>query len=283
MKKFLMTTAFVAAASGFASAQEAVNVIRTSPAALEIYASDLIGMRVYREEGDAGADGYAGVQTEWDDIGEIGDLILNREGQVDAVIIDVGGFLGMGETPVAVEMETIRFVQEEGTEDPEDYFLVLNVPRNVFENAQPYDRTAEVMPATETETVATTETAATTEAEVAANTTEMTETTEAAMTADAEGYVAVMASDLTSEQLTGVSVYGPNDERIGEISDILLTAEGKVEGAVVDVGGFLGIAEKPVALNFADVDVMKEADGDDLMVRVGMTKEELEALPEYEG
>ena len=103
------------------------------------------------------------------------------------------------------------------------------------------------------------------------------------MEANADGYVETAAADLTSEELTGVAVYGPNDERIGEVSNIVLASDGQVQGAVVDVGGFLGIGEKPVELNFSEVDIMKEQDGDDLRIHVAMTKEQLEALPEYEG
>lgn len=58
-------------------------------------ASELIGKDVY------------GANNE--DIGEVGDVLLNRNGQVIGVVLDVGGFLGLGETNVAVPMQALQF------------------------------------------------------------------------------------------------------------------------------------------------------------------------------
>jgi sporulation protein YlmC with PRC-barrel domain len=46
------------------------------------------------------------------------------------------------------------------------------------------------------------------------------------------------------------NVYDPSDAKIGEISDVLVTTEGKVDAFVISVGGFLGISEKDVAVPF---------------------------------
>ncbi|MEO8529940.1 MAG: PRC-barrel domain-containing protein [Deltaproteobacteria bacterium] len=308
MTKFLMTTAIIAGSFGAATAQDAVNLFRTAPDALELHASDFIGMRVYREEGDMAAEGYSGVQQNWDDIGEINDVIFNRDGQIEAVLVDVGGFLGMGESQVALEMKNIRFVTDDATDDANDFFLVLNAPRSAFETAPVYEMSgdmdatmpADTAPATDqaatdgtvvvdptVEQPATDMAAGTTEApatDVAnTNTTEQPATDMAATTTAREGWTPVMAADLTSEELTGATVYGPGDETIGEVSNIILTADGKVEGAVVDVGGFLGMGEKPVELDLSQVEIVRETDGSDLRVYVSMTKDEVKAMPEYEG
>jgi len=46
------------------------------------------------------------------------------------------------------------------------------------------------------------------------------------------------------------SVYDPSNAMIGEISDVLINADGKIEAFIVSVGGFLGIGEKDVAVPF---------------------------------
>jgi len=46
------------------------------------------------------------------------------------------------------------------------------------------------------------------------------------------------------------NVYDPSDAKIGEISDVLVNNDGKVEAFIVGVGGFLGIGEKDVAVPF---------------------------------
>ncbi|MFV2053676.1 PRC-barrel domain-containing protein [Aliiroseovarius sp. YM-037] len=66
-----------------------------------ILADDLIGSRVYSEAGDT--------------VGDINDLIVNLDGTVDGVVIGVGGFLGMGEKAVAVEMSALNVATDAET------------------------------------------------------------------------------------------------------------------------------------------------------------------------
>ena len=46
------------------------------------------------------------------------------------------------------------------------------------------------------------------------------------------------------------SIYDPSEEKIGEISDVLVEKDGKVGAFIVSVGGFLGVGEKHVAVPF---------------------------------
>jgi hypothetical protein len=43
------------------------------------------------------------------------------------------------------------------------------------------------------------------------------------------------------------NVYDPSDNKIGEIADVLIDKDGKIEVFMVSVGGFLGVGEKDVA------------------------------------
>jgi sporulation protein YlmC with PRC-barrel domain len=49
------------------------------------------------------------------------------------------------------------------------------------------------------------------------------------------------------------NVYDSSDTKIGEISDVLIGNDGKVDGFIVSVGGFLGVGEKDVAVPFSAV------------------------------
>lgn len=49
------------------------------------------------------------------------------------------------------------------------------------------------------------------------------------------------------------NVYDPSNTKIGEIADVLVSKDGKVEAFIVSVGGFLGIGEKDVAVPFSAV------------------------------
>jgi sporulation protein YlmC with PRC-barrel domain len=80
--------------------------------------------------------------------------------------------------------------------------------------------------------------------------------------------------------LLNASVYGPDDSTIGEIEDILVKSDGKIEGLVVSVGGFLGLGEKNVALRMDRFKVMPEADGR-ARITVSATEDELRQAPEF--
>ena len=48
-------------------------------------------------------------------------------------------------------------------------------------------------------------------------------------------------------------IYDPSDAKIGEVSDVLVSTDGKIDALIVSVGGFLGIGEKDVAVPFTSV------------------------------
>ena len=56
-----------------------------------------------------------------------------------------------------------------------------------------------------------------------------------------------------ASKLAGVSIYGPDQQRVGTISDVLVSHEGGAKYVVVGVGGFLGIGTKDVAIPFDQV------------------------------
>ena len=45
-------------------------------------------------------------------IAEVGDLVLSNDGKIDAVLVDFGGFLGIGEKRVAVAMDNLKFLSD---------------------------------------------------------------------------------------------------------------------------------------------------------------------------
>lgn len=90
---------------------------------------------------------------------------------------------------------------------------------------------------------------------------------------------------LTAEDLEGVALFDATDERVGEISDIVLTDDGQVEQVIVDVGGFLGLGEKPVAVAFEEIEISRDQAGeaDALEATTSLTIEEFEAMKEWKG
>ncbi len=80
---------------------------------------------------------------------------------------------------------------------------------------------------------------------------QMNQGSSAAMQGGAVQYVTQNRSDLwRASRLEGINVYNQNNERIGDISEVLVNSQGQVEAVVIGVGGFLGIGERSVAVPF---------------------------------
>ncbi|RMA40819.1 PRC-barrel domain-containing protein [Rhodophyticola porphyridii] len=279
MKRFLSTTAtaILLGTGAFADAHSTSIIEYEFTQGSDFYASEMIGMRVYSTEAEMQADMTVAADGErdWNDIGEINEVILTEGGDVAAVIVGVGGFLGIGEKDVAVDMSQINRVEEEG--DSGNFFLVINASQEMLESAPEFTRAEAGMMATETEAQADAETTSTDMA--------MAEDRPmlVAPTIEREGYMATEPVDLTSENLTGARVYGINDEDIGEISELLLSDDGQIDRVVIDVGGFLGLGEKPIAVTFEELSILRNEAGDSFRVYIDSTQEALEAQPEYQG
>ena len=74
-------------------------------------------------------------------------------------------------------------------------------------------------------------------------------------------------------------VYDTQDNKIGDVNDILLDKDGRVSTVIIGVGGFLGVGEKDVAVPFTALKVAEKA-GDRYLV-INATKEALEKAPGY--
>jgi sporulation protein YlmC with PRC-barrel domain len=61
-----------------------------------------------------------------------------------------------------------------------------------------------------------------------------------------------------ASRLIGLNVYNNNNEKIGDINEILVTQEGKISGVVIGAGGFLGMGEHDVMLTLDKVKFVNE-------------------------
>ena len=69
-------------------------------------------------------------------IGTVSDLIAGPDGRITAVVIGVGGFLGIGEKEVAVPFSSMQIVRRDN-----DWHLVIAGTRDALRNAPPYEDT----------------------------------------------------------------------------------------------------------------------------------------------
>jgi sporulation protein YlmC with PRC-barrel domain len=70
-------------------------------------ASKLVGVDVYNDKNEK--------------IGSISEVLVNRQGKAQAVVVGVGGFLGIGEHDVAVPFSEIQWENKNGDASKADY------------------------------------------------------------------------------------------------------------------------------------------------------------------
>ncbi len=340
-------------------------------------ASMIIGETVYNGTGD-----------DAENIGEVKDIVIGEDGGMQAVVVGVGGFLGIGEMEVAVDFEQLEWAERDGARwlvapmSKEQLETQAAFDRSAYEPEQPVaandpgaagttdpaagvapdttatapaepapDATAEAPANTTTPVPDTTAQApetttpapdATAEApaeeapadqmaqnpapadpaapapdataEAPATTTPVPETTTqapaepapadqmaqnpapadpAAPAPDASTDTTTTgaidkstlkempAADIRAEEMVGTKVYGAGDVDVGEIGDVALTADGKIDAYIVDVGGFLGVGEKEVAIGSDNLAFMTDAQGNKYLY-TNFSKEQLDAAAAYD-
>jgi hypothetical protein len=88
-------------------------------------------------------------------------------------------------------------------------------------------------------------------------------------------------NSVLASTMIGSTVYSANEEEIGDISDVIVQIDGKVEGVVIGVGGFLGIGEKNVSIAMDRFQVQQDEAGEEPRLVLSSTKEELQGAPEF--
>ncbi len=63
---------------------------------------------------------------------------------------------------------------------------------------------------------------------------------------------------MRGSRLMGVDVYGSDNQKIGDIDEVLLDRDGRVHAVVIGIGGFLGIGQKDVAISFGQLRWMSD-------------------------
>lgn len=339
MKRILATTALVALTAVPAFAQtDTTNTTPDAPMAqsetaggtfdlggMQMSADEMIGRTVYAG-GDAAMTGDAAVETagmdapaeDWENIGSVDDVIFTADGEIEAVVLDIGGFLGIGAREISLTMDELTLLDD--TSSDEDFFVVFNGDPAELEQRPEMDRDsmteqggtfqstgnttavtddmgndtaaedAPMAPSTAQDTAPATGaddmTQEGAQAPLVADETTTTEPADDTMAMDDENYLTDEdRAALTADDLIGTAVSDMNDENVGDIDDIVLTEDGQVGNVIVDVGGFLGIGARPVAFDFSDLEIARDEGGmtSSLRVWVQVTEEELENMPEWTG
>ena len=92
------------------------------------------------------------------------------------------------------------------------------------------------------------------------------------------------ADQFLASKFKGTNVVGNDNEKIGDVSDILFDKNGKIEAYVLGVGGFLGIGAKDVALAPSAFQVVPgdKSKNESDKLKLSMTKDELKQASTFE-
>jgi sporulation protein YlmC with PRC-barrel domain len=237
--------------------------------------SDLIGQTVYSS---AAADAAQ--------IGDINDLVVADDGEILAAVVGVGGFLGIGEKNVAVAFNSITWHMDENG----GQFAVLSTTKEDLEAAPSFD-VATLDPASAIQPAANQTIVVERPVVIAQAPATPTPVTPAPFApppdilspptpAPVDAPNTLDVATMSASSLMGAAVLTADNETVGNINDVLLTQDGRIDAVIVDVGGFLGLGAKPVAIAYDDLQIMNDG-ANGLQAHVEFTKTQLELAPGY--
>ena len=85
----------------------------------------------------------------------------------------------------------------------------------------------------------------------------------------------IQADQIRASKMIGSSVYDVQNRNIGKVRDLVLDKDGKIAAVVVDVGTFLGMGGKSVAVKLSDLKT------DNNRITLDRTKEQLQQMANY--
>jgi sporulation protein YlmC with PRC-barrel domain len=86
----------------------------------------------------------------------------------------------------------------------------------------------------------------------------------------------IQANEVRASKILGSTVYDAQNRSIGSVKDIVLDKSGRVDNVVLDVGSFLGMGGKYVAVPISDIKT------DNNRLTLDRTKEQLQQMAAYE-
>ena len=95
---------------------------------------------------------------------------------------------------------------------------------------------------------------------------------------DHSKHVRLAANELIPSVIEGATIYGADDHKVGSVSH--MHGSGADSQIIIDVGGFLGIGAKSVAVSANQLDFMRDDDGD-VHAMTSWTKDQLKEMPEH--
>lgn len=81
------------------------------------------------------------------------------------------------------------------------------------------------------------------------------------------------------DSVLGIGVRSGSEQNVGRIVDLLADREGRIEAAVIEFGGFLGMGTRKIAIEWSALRI--ETSGKQAVAVLDMTRDQLRSAPEY--
>ena len=199
-----------------------------------------------------------------DKLGEVEGVLLDRNGRTQGVIVDVGGFLGVGERRVVLSWDDLR-VADSGnkvtaryTKDQLKTLPEYKYPKDRLRETAFYDPGWYATPMTPVYP---------------------TNTADRMPPKKADADWRRVSGDIRAKSLIDAKVRNRANEDIGTVDDAILDSNGRIKALIIDAGGFLGMGSHRIALDFKGLSLTQR--NDDLRLITGLTKNEIRNMPEY--
>lgn len=217
-------------------------------------ASDVIGMKVVAADGES--------------LGKIEDIVVRPSGDLSYAVLSFGGWLGMNDKLFALPWSVLRAAEPDTTKKDSDLSLILPVLKDRLKTAPGFDKknwpnTANPDWAKDIDTFYAGDVNPNSKRPV-----------EAAMRTT---FISWRASELK-----GTNVTTPAGEKLGDIKELAIDANGRVSYATVSVGGFLGMGDRVVAVPWDSLKFTLGGEkADKKIITLASTKQQLGEAPEF--
>ncbi|MFU8896232.1 MAG: PRC-barrel domain-containing protein [Gammaproteobacteria bacterium] len=254
-----------------------------------------------------------------EDIGTINELVIDNDGKIVAVIVGVGGFLGMGDREVAISWDSI----DVETDPDGDTRFFVDQSREQLKNIPEYSRdgdarrgtattgrtgtTSQNRDAQERQQQTAVATGTTTQQRMAQQHSEQDRSdkkdADKRYSADKKSADKQSATMGSTQRTTGMSQHAqlstkpanafhgdkllsaelrsrPEETKIGSIDELVIDNDGQIVAVIVSVGGFLGMGQRDVAISWDSIQAETDAEGDTRFF-VNMTEEQLKNAPKF--
>jgi uncharacterized protein YrrD len=198
--------------------------------------------------------------TSGDRVGEVEGVLMDKAVKTQAVIVDVGGFLGMGERRVALDWDeltvtangdkvTTRYTKEQ-LKGMREYNFDVKRRETAYHDPdyRPIKTTAD-------------------------------NSTRAVDKDDRGKWVKVTGGGLKGSELIGADIVNGKDDEVGNVKDVIFDTSGKITAVLVDPQGVFAGGAKTVAIEMNKIQILQS--GEDLRLMTAMSEDQLKALPEY--